>query len=324
MNLSYLGFVLCGFAAVVLLGFGAYMVWDAVKGPRRQTLTRRLQSVSGEEAVVEEVQLIKDAARCRRSTTERWLLQLPGMPSYDLFLLQTGLKITASETIIRGLLGLAAVLLAGSAFDVNTKFMPAVVLGTLLAGVMYLHHKKNKRARQIEAQLPAALDLIARSMQAGHTFSSALHIAAGESKPPISDELHTLFDELTFGVSIQDSMRSLAQRVPNEDVHFFVVAVLIQSETGGKLADILKHTASLIRERQKIAGVVRVLSAEGTISAVILSTLPFAVAGLLALINPEFIATLWTDPMGIRIALAALSLMGIGIFWMWRLVKIKV
>lgn len=117
---------------------------------------------------------------------------------------------------------------------------------------------------------------------------------------------------------------ALAARVASDDVRYFVVAVVIQNETGGNLAEILKNTAHLIRERQKIAGIVRVLSAEGRISAVILSLLPFALAALMALLNPGFISKLWTDPIGLQLVYISLTLMAIGILWMWRLIQIRV
>ena len=119
-------------------------------------------------------------------------------------------------------------------------------------------------------------------------------------------------------------MRSLLERIPLTDLRYFVIAVLIQRETGGNLADILKNTANLIRERQKIAGVVRVLSAEGRISAVVLSVLPFALAALMSLLNPGFISKLWTDPMGLQLVYLSLTLMAIGILWMWKLIQIRV
>jgi tight adherence protein B len=100
--------------------------------------------------------------------------------------------------------------------------------------------------------------------------------------------------------------------------------VVIQSETGGNLAEILKNTARLIRERQKIAGVVRVLSAEGRISAVILAVLPFALVALMSLLNPGFVSRLWTDPLGLQLVYVSLILMAFGILWMWRLVQIRV
>jgi tight adherence protein B len=177
---------------------------------------------------------------------------------------------------------------------------------------------------RISQALPDALDLMARSMQAGHAFTSALQVAAKDCPPPLSYELRAVFEEINFGISTAQALQALAVRVASEDVRYFVVAVVIQSETGGNLAEILKNTAHLIRERQKIAGIVRVLSAEGRISAVILSLLPFALAAGMSLLNPGFISRLWTDPMGLQLVYISLTLMAFGILWMWRLIKIRV
>ncbi len=119
-------------------------------------------------------------------------------------------------------------------------------------------------------------------------------------------------------------MSHLAQRVASKEMRYFVVAVLIQRETGGNLGDVLRSTATLIRERQKIAGVVRVLSAEGRISAWILALMPFVLAVLMYLVNPEFMALLWREDMGVVMLGVSLGLMVAGVFWMSRLVRIKV
>jgi tight adherence protein B len=168
------------------------------------------------------------------------------------------------------------------------------------------------------------LDLIARAMQAGHAFTSALQMAANDAKPPLSAQLHKVFDEIHFGLDLRQAMSGLAERIDSDDVRFFVTAVLVQHETGGNLADILRNTATLIRERQKIRGVIRVLSGEGRISAWILSLLPFALAGVLNLVNPEFMSALWTDPKGVQMLYVCVLLMLAGIVWMWRLIDIRI
>jgi tight adherence protein B len=112
--------------------------------------------------------------------------------------------------------------------------------------------------------------------------------------------------------------------VASSDLRFFVVAVLIQLETGGNLSEILKSLSALIRDRQRIAGSVRVLTAEGRLSAWILGLLPFVIALLLTVINPEFISKLWTDPLGILMLQVSLGLMAIGVWWMWHMVRIRI
>jgi tight adherence protein B len=117
---------------------------------------------------------------------------------------------------------------------------------------------------------------------------------------------------------------NLIQRVPSTDVSYFVIAVLIQRETGGNLAELLGNISALIRARLKLLGTVRVLSAEGRLSAWILTLLPFVLGAVLQLVNPEFVSVLWTDPNGLRMVVIALILMVFGIFVMWRIIKIRV
>jgi tight adherence protein B len=176
----------------------------------------------------------------------------------------------------------------------------------------------------IEHQLPDALDLMARAMQAGHAFPSALLIVGQEGPQPIASEFRTTFDEINFGVSTEAALTGLSTRIKSSDLRLFVVAVIIQRQTGGNLSELLTSIAALMRERQKLVGSVRVLSAEGRISAWILGILPFALVAAISLINPEFIRPLWMDPAGIRLSVVAVALMGLGILWIWRTVNLRI
>jgi len=149
-------------------------------------------------------------------------------------------------------------------------------------------------------------------------------MVATESPEPIAQEFRTAFDEISFGTSVPDAMTHLAERVPSNDLRYMVVAVITQRETGGNLAELLTNTASLIRGRHKLLGAVRVLATEGKLSAWILVILPFALAGVMQAANPDFLKTLWTDPAGLNVVIGALLAMAVGVFWMWRVVKIRV
>lgn len=184
--------------------------------------------------------------------------------------------------------------------------------------------RRGLQVARIEAQLPDTLDLLARAMLAGHAFTSALRLAAKDAPPPLSQELQRVFDEVNYGLDLKEAMSAMAERVASNDVRFFVIAVLVQHETGGNLAAILQNTAMLIRERQKIRGVIRVLSGEGRVSAWILSVLPFVLAGVLNLLNPGFMSTLWTHALGLQMLQVCLLLMLLGVVWMWRLIDIRV
>lgn len=200
--------------------------------------------------------------------------------------------------------------------------LAALAVPLLLWGL--LRQRRTRRLARLDAQLPDALDIVARSMQAGHAFSSALKIAAAETPMPLSRELQRMFDELHFGHALQQTLPALTERVDTEEVKFFVTSVLIQRETGGDLSALLLGTSALIRERQALAGQVRVLSAEGRLSAWVLSLLPLALGGVMAWLNPHFMAPLWQSPAGQRLLLVSALLWVLGVGWMARLVRIRV
>lgn len=324
MQTSFWGFAAAVFLAVVALCWGVLAVWQSWLGSERKTLARRWQSLAPVSPLSGGSSLRPLRLLSQHAGVERALLQLPGIRVYDQFLLQTGLTLSVADSLLIGLC--LALGMVGLSLGLGGGVGLGLVLAwlALMAGAAYLQYQRVLRLVRINAQLPDALDLIARAMQAGHAFTSALLLAAREGKPPLSTELRAVFDEINFGIDTRQALHGLAGRVASEDVRFFVVSVLIQSETGGNLAEILKNTARLIRERQKIAGVIRVLSGEGRISAWILSLLPFALAGALFMVNPGFISTLWTDPFGLKLLYSSLALMLIGIAWMWRLIRIRV
>ena len=198
----------------------------------------------------------------------------------------------------------------------------AAVLGAL--PFIYILVKKRTRMRKFERQLPDTLDLISRALKAGHAFTGGLKLAAEELDDPIGTEFEKTLNEINFGVSATDALKSLADRVDCLDLRFFVISVIIQRETGGNLAEILENIARLIRERFKLQGRIRVLAAEGKLSAVILVGIPFVVAFLLSILNPDYIRTLVDDPIGNILIVAALTMMGIGILVMRRMIQIKV
>lgn len=311
-------------ASAVLLFMGLGLTWEHFMGPRRQRLTERWRTVSDDDTLIDAGRLIKKRHLSENPSLQAWLQKMPTMQAYDRFLLQTGLSMTVAQSLVFALVSLLVCVVLAAVLGLSVVLSLALVLGVLVLEVAYLRRQKTQRLLRIDQQLPGALDLMARALQAGHALSGALLIAAKESKQPIASELQTVFDEVNFGISVQVALPRLAARIASDNVRYFVVAALIQSETGGNLAEILKSTAFLIRERQKIAGTVRVLSAEGRLSALILSALPFAIAGLLSWVNPGFMAKLWTDPLGLKLLYGSLFLALVGIVWMRRLVSVRV
>jgi tight adherence protein B len=312
---------------IAALVWSLYGLWRQHLDPRQKALEQRLQratSTSAGDVAEPTLKLRTRRMLSQWDWAERGLQTLPGVNTFDHFLLQTGLAISLAQALsLAAGLVLLALALGASMHWPALLSLAVAALGPLIF-VAFLQQRRAQRMALISQALPDALDLMARSMQAGHAFASALQVAAKDCPPPLSHELRAVFEEINFGISTAQALQGLATRVASDDVRYFVVAVIIQSETGGNLAEILKNTAHLIRERQKIAGIVRVLSAEGRISAVILSLLPFALAALMGLLNPRFISRLWTDPIGLQMIYVSLTLMAIGILWMWRLIQIRV
>ncbi len=324
MDLTYaLILAACGLASFLML-LGLYEVWRVYGSPRQKLLDQRVHQLFVNEQHDAHTDIVQRRTLSRFEVLDRYLGQVPGIQALDRFLVQANCPLDVSQSLLlAGVLmvvaGVASMVLHGSAL-----FMGLAMLATLGGGMYYLRYRAAQRIVAIENQLPDALDLMVRALQSGHAFVSALQITASESRAPMADELRKVFDEIQLGLGVPSALQHLASRIDSKEIRYFVVAVLIQNETGGNLADVLRKTATLIRERQKIAGVVRVLSAEGRISAWILSVMPFLLAFFLYLINPEFVSALWKDPMGLAMLGVSLGLMLLGIFWMSRMVRIKV
>jgi len=186
----------------------------------------------------------------------------------------------------------------------------ALVLGMLFTSFpfLYLSFKKHKRMERFEKQFPEALDLIARSLKAGHAFTSGLRMAAEQFDDPLGTEFEETLEEINFGVSVPEALKNLAGRVENMDLKYFVISVILQRETGGNLSEILESISKLIRERFKFQERLQTLAAEGKLSAIILVCLPFFVLGALAFMNPDYIIILVTDPRG-RLAIGIAAIM---------------
>lgn len=310
--------------ATALLVVGLWMTWERTMGPGHKRWQARWRVVAQDDGSEDAVRLTQKRQLSENVALQAWLQKMPVMKSLDRLLVQAGLPISLAQAFGMGVFltvaGTAVVFFAGAPMALAVFAMP------LLWGVAgwYVLYRKRRRLLQIDRQLPDALDMMARALQVGHALSGALLIAAKESRQPIASELQTVFDEVNFGISLQVALPHLAERIASDNVRYFVVAALVQSETGGNLADILRSTAFLIRERHKLTATVKVLSAEGRLSAWILSALPFAIAALLSWVNPEFISKLWTDPLGLKLLIGSLVLALVGIVWMQRLVSVRI
>ncbi|CAB3749945.1 type II secretion system F family protein [Paraburkholderia humisilvae] len=325
MNTSFIGFVVLLFIATVLAIEGAYLWWHSKHGAAVKRVKARVHALATpSDADAGPASILKNGGRDDASLIARLLMSLPRSQALQRLLLQAGLDWTIKRFFTY--VGACAVGALAVALVMHQPLFIALVLAALCAPLPWwvVRHKRAKRMKQLEQQLPEAADLVARAMLAGHSFPSALGMVGDEMPEPLGGEFKLAFDEINFGSSMSDALQNMVTRVPLDDLRYFVIAVLIQREAGGNLAEILHNISTIIRERLKLLGKVRVLSAEGRLSAWILCLLPFALGGVIMLINPGLMRIFWTDTAGMKLASTALVFMVLGIFWSRKIVRIHV
>jgi tight adherence protein B len=189
---------------------------------------------------------------------------------------------------------------------------------------VWLWNKRRMRLKKFAEQLPDALELVARALRAGHSLAAGMHVVAEEMPAPIADEFGRVFEEQNLGIPIEDSLKSLCDRVPNLDLRFFVTSVGIQRQTGGDLAEILDKIGYVIRERYRILGQVKALTGEGRLSGVVLIALPFALFAFMLNTKPDYVEVLWTTDLGKKMSIFAIVAQILGALVIRKIVNIKV
>ncbi|KAG8152632.1 type II secretion system F family protein [Burkholderia catarinensis] len=325
MNTIFYAFVILTFVAVVLAIEGAFQWWNARHGSAARRIESRIRSMSaGGNVQQERLSILKKRMLDESKPFDRLLLRMPRVQTLDLMIQQSGLDWTLSKLVVFSAVCVALAWLALSFATLPQLAALPIALFAACVPTMYVMRCRRRRMRKLERQLPDICDMIARALRSGHSFTSTIGMVGDEFPDPMGGEFRVTFDEVNYGVSLHDALMNLAARVPVQDLRYFVIAVLIQRETGGNLAELLDSISALIRERFKLFDKVRVLSAEGRLSAWILGLLPFGTAGAIALLNREFLSVLWLDPAGIKMIGAMLLSMLFGLLWIRRIVRIRV
>lgn len=308
--------------AVFLLAEGIYYLVVYMGQHRRAELHRRLRSLAKPGA--EHLSLIRERRISRIPGLDRILRPIPAARRLEKLLLQTDLTWTVATVA-----ALSIVLALGFTLGLWLILRKTPVLALigvpigLALPVMLVLNARIRRAHKISSQLPDALEMMVRSLRAGHGLNSGFKLVAQEMPPPVAVEFGRCFEEQQFGVDFRDAIGHMTERVPNNlDLKIFAVSVVIQRETGGNLVEILEQIANTIRERFKFYGKLRALTAEGKISGYILGALPFLCLGFVALFNPRYLVPLVVDPVGRLIALGGVALWALGVLWMSKMVKV--
>ncbi len=305
-------FVAAFLVAVLLLSVGA-------KGRRRRSMANMMLG-RGKDVAPETTWMPAGLAQAGTR-----LAQAGGFSSgLDLKLEQAGLPMKAGEFVALTAVCAVAGGVLGAFLLANIVVVLLVAAVGSLIPYVWLLRARSQRQKKMAEQLADVLSILASSLRAGHSFLQALDQVANEIKDPSAAEFHRVVSEIRLGRSVDDAMVEMADRIGSEDMRWAVMAVNIQRQVGGNLAEVLDIVANTVRERAYVHRQVRVLSAEGRISIGILSALPFGIFFYLMLVNPDYIGVLFTHPIGRILLIAGAALMGAGIFVMTRIVRVDV
>ncbi|WP_437205325.1 type II secretion system F family protein [Planctomicrobium sp. SH664] len=212
----------------------------------------------------------------------------------------------------------------GVAAKCSLPFYPLLALVGGLLPFGWLMFRRGRRFKAFANQLPQAMELTARALRSGHSLASAMRVVVDELPDPISKEFNIAYEEQNLGIPIEQALKNVYYRMPNMDYKFFAMAVAIQRQSGGDLAEILDKIGHIIRERFRIMGQVQALTGEGRISGVVLMLLPIALFVAVWRLNPEYVMMLFTDPLGRQMVAVAIVLQLIGAYAIKKIIAIKV
>jgi tight adherence protein B len=296
------------------------------RNARARLLRDRLAAVqkAAERKPSEELALLRDEMLSEIPALDNILRRSERISNFQMLLSQAGIEMRAGNMLILCLvsgvvLGLVAMIVGQQVIFGWAGFF----LGAILP-YSYASYRRGKRFQQFEELFPEAIDTLARAVRAGHAFTSAIELISNEVGEPVSTEFRKLFEEQKFGMPVRDALLNLAERMPLVDVKFFVTAVMLQRETGGNLAEILDNLSYMIRERFKIMRQVRVFTAQGRLTMLLLMALPPVIVVVMEIMNPSFIQPLFTDHLGHIAILIGITLQTIGYFVIRRIIHIQV
>ena len=311
------------FVIVTVVVFAATSLFDQRKAQSR-VLRDRLTTVQNIEQAAPDAALLRDEVLSKIPAFDSYLRRSERISNLQKTLAQGNVDVRAGNFLM--LCAVSALLLAAVA---------ALAGGNLLFGWLgalvgffipyaYASHMRSKRFQKFEEKFPEAIDTLARAVRAGHAFTTAVEMIANELAEPVAGEFRQLFEEQKYGLPVRDALMNLTERVPLVDVKFFVTAVMLQRETGGNLAEILDNLSYVIRERFKILRQVRVHTAQGRLTMVLLMALPPTIVVVMQFLNPGFIHPLFADPIGHALIVGGIVLQTMGYFVIRKIIRIRV
>ena len=306
--------------------YATYLLMTRKTEAHRAELNKRLAEVLLHSAHSddEEVRLARQELMSDMPWLNNLLLRVQAATKLRRLIDQADLQITVTRLcMFAALAGLMAALAVST---VTSSLITMIPAGLLASALPFLHviYKRKKRLHKFLKLLPDALDLMGRSLTAGHAFQESLHMVATEMPEPIATEFRKAYEEQNLGLSLKLALENLADRVPLLDLRMCITAILIQRETGGNLAEILGKVAHTIRERFRIMEDLKTLTTTSRASAWILCALPISIALVVTTIDPEYMSVFWSDPRGHKLLALAISMQVTGILVVRKILNIKI
>jgi tight adherence protein B len=311
-----------GALAVVALVEGLVHTVRFFSERKKEELRRRLQSLGDVDAG--QFSLLREGKLSGLPFLNDLLRGVPVLERLEQLIDQSQVNLTVARLL--ALSGLAA-LAAGTLAAILAGPIAGLPIGLVasLAPTLVVFRIREKRSRKLSEQLPDALDMMSRSLRAGHALTSAFKLVATEMPQPVAIEFGRAFEEQNLGMSFERAVLQMTRRAPsNGDLKIFAVSVIIQKETGGNLVEILEKISETIRARYRFYGKLRALTAEGRVSGVVLGILPIVTGLALTVLNPRYLSALITHPIGRGFLLYAIVSWVIGLIWLRHMGKVEV
>ncbi|OPX19812.1 MAG: hypothetical protein BZ151_07120 [Desulfobacca sp. 4484_104] len=309
------------FVGIIMFGAAVYyLIVDPVR--LRRQVVQRLQA--SQKTYEYQAKLFREEQQAKETPIMSFLEKAVGKvmrANIQRYLLQADIFWTPGKFLtLAAFLGTIGFIL-GFIWNQNWLWGLGLALIIELGVFLYLRQQRNRKSTMFEAQMPDAMQLLARSLRAGHTLPSAIELLSQEGSPPLANEMRIAFDQQRFGLSMAEALIQMTDRVNSRDLQYFVTAVLIQAETGGNLTEVMEKIGQLIRDRLNFKAKVKGLTAEGRFSALILVILPIVMFFVILLINPDYGMALVQEELGHKLLLAGCISMLLGCFAMYKLIK---